>query len=430
MSYCLYYDLKEETGKCRAVHPETKELITINSNAKVHHSFMMLSTSGLDGTDEDLIKYIAIFDEWCDQLKNNSVYKFDYKSCYNDNGAVSKFFTQLSKGTGHNTHEKVDIMENEWMAKTYNSGVIYGSENIGRSYGYDYIMTYPNAMVSHLLKIPTKRGKEQTLKSIPDKLEYGYYHVNITSDNPEFRKVFAYSKDNVYTHYSVDFARKHAKQFNVNIELVRNLDEKPNAYLYKDKYLVASKSIFGKWLQTLKALKTMFPKNGLIKHLASTLYGHLKVKNLIIKTPDEIHDEELDIGLGKPHKYTVTDNVHYDDGNEKFFLVETDDVYKSPLARIQPMITSFVRNKVGYFALRNGLEKVIRVYIDNVCFTEPIDISKIPDIKLETKTTGFIHFKNASMYVNFDEPNMKTINKYPDLQRIYKEGKKKYKFTN
>jgi hypothetical protein len=215
------------------------------------------------------------------------------------------------------------------------------------------------------------------------------------------------------------------ERFGIKLVMVQN--GKPNAYLYRDKHLVASKSIFGKWFTTLKKLRELFPKNGLIKHLSSTLYGSLKVRNVTFKTPEEIDIEKIDVGLGAPHKYTMINDLIHDDGSEEVVIVETDNVFKSPLARIQPCITAFNRNKVAYFALFNGVENVVRVYIDNVCYTKPVDISRIPDIKLEKKSTGIMHFKNASTYVNFNDPNMITIEKHEELLTMYNNGKRTYK---
>jgi hypothetical protein len=423
MSYCVYYDLDDD--HCRVVNPDTKQLITIRKTDKIPHSFTLLSVSGLTSCDEDLIKYIDVFDKWCDELKHNKIYEFDYKYCYCDNGAVTLFFHKLAKKTGYLDHDTVDIVEKSWMDKTYNSGVIYGTEYTGKTYGYDYIMSYPNCMNSPNFKIPTKRGKEKTIKKIPEKLKYGYYRVKITCDNPDFLKVFAFSQNDVYIHYSVDFALKHAEMFNVKLELI--IDDKPNAYFYSSSDLICSKNIFGKWFSTLKDLKAQFPKNGLIKHLASSLYGYLKVKHVIYKTVEEIESEKLDVGLGVPHKYTMIDDVTHDDGSEEIVLVETNNVYKSPLARIQPAIAGFIRNKVAYFSIRNDISKIVRVFIDNVCFTQERDISRIPDLKMESKTTGFIQFKNAARYINYNEPNMTTINKHDALKEMYNEGKIKYK---
>ena len=39
-----------------------------------------------------------------------------------------------------------------------------------------------------------------------------------------------YSKDDVYTHYSLKFAMKHKQQYDIKINLI--VDEEPNAYIY------------------------------------------------------------------------------------------------------------------------------------------------------------------------------------------------------
>ena len=48
--------------------------------------------------------------------------------------------------------------------------------------------------------------------NLKKKLKYGIYHIKITCDNKNFKKIFSFSSDNHYTHYSVNFCLK----YNIN----------------------------------------------------------------------------------------------------------------------------------------------------------------------------------------------------------------------
>ena len=54
-------------------------------------------------------------------------------------------------------------------------------------------------------------------------------------------------------------------------------------------------------------MKLKHPKNKLIKHLLSSLWGTLSQSNNIIKTWDEIEKEGLKIGMGSGADYKILD---------------------------------------------------------------------------------------------------------------------------
>ena len=100
------------------------------------------------------------------------------------------------------------------MQKCTNAGLMYldpkYKDNTVKCYGYDYRAYYvhitcilrayyPLLLNSDELLIPTKQGAEHTLKALPkrSKLQPGYYHCMITSNDDDFRKIFAFSRDNV-----------------------------------------------------------------------------------------------------------------------------------------------------------------------------------------------------------------------------------------
>ena len=84
-------------------------------------------------------------------------------------------------------------------------------------------------------------------------MDAGFYHVAITCDNDHFRKMLGFSKDNVYLKESLQFAMKHADDYDVTIELIH--DDEPNAYLYDEDDMVPLNSITGEWFTNLTGLR-------------------------------------------------------------------------------------------------------------------------------------------------------------------------------
>ena len=58
---------------------------------------------------------------------------------------------------------------------------------------------------------------------------------------------------------------------------------------------------------------------------------------------------------------------------------------------------SYSRNKIAKIALRD-IDNVIRIQTDNVVFKKEQDIKDVPDLTLEDKTSGKIHWKNVNKY--------------------------------
>ena len=249
-------------------------------------------------------------------------------------------------------------------------------------------------------KYPSKQGKEIILEKLPLKradIKCGYYKVKITCDNDDFRKIFAFSQQHVYTHLSIKQAMMYKKMFNVSIELVQN--GKPNAYIYDDSCLISSSDIFDKWYDTLMQLKKLYPKNQLVKHLMSSVWGHLSRTNKLTKTYEQIIEEGLNIGRTAKAEYLIEDRHIYPD-KEYYVLVHRENPYKFPL-RLKSFITAYGRNRISQVVLLD-IDNVIRIQTDGIVFNRPtvmVDKSFVP----EKKTTGKIHWHHMNKGVKLEK---------------------------
>ncbi|CAM9745311.1 unnamed protein product, partial [Ectocarpus fasciculatus] len=309
---------------------------------------------------------------------------------YRSHGSnVVSFFIRLSKKY-YEHFEPVLYEEYTAFNKCNNGGLMY-LKNKGKyenCYGYDYKMFYSINMKKMNFFIPVEKGEYKYIDALPEShykkfgkdgikspymlpVQFGIYHVRITSDDPLIKTKFMFSKNNWYTSYSLCQALKYYEKgkHNICVELI--IDDKPNAYVYDDTKLVRGFDVFTRWTNRLIELKRDYPQNKIIKFLASSGWGHLNDLVTEFKTEDEV------IELSKTHKVssTMEDNPDYivHDFGEKcdeslyYELIDVSKpIYKLPL-RLLPFITSYSRCRmasvVDYYKLE---EHVIRIQTDGI----------------------------------------------------------------
>lgn len=399
IKYYIYYN---DGDYIVAWDSETDEIkkMRYRDMKKGYHRYKTLKYGNCEATPEGLRKYVKIFHDWHDEIVRNKILNIDWFNYLDNNWAVQMTFRRLAKGK-YEDHETIGKVEASYMSRCFNSGIMNLDKKYeGKpfyGYGYDLKFAHPTILANKNLLIPTKSGTEQILTKLPDigSIEVGYYVVKITCDDDRFRKLFSFSKDNVYTDKSLYHAMKHKKEFNIKIELVQNGE--PNAYLYDRRYFVSGKNIFGNWFTKLFRLKKMFPKNGLIKHLGSSLSGELARRNKLKKTYDEIVKEGLDVGINNRHDYEIIDEKYYAGETVKAVLLNNKNPYNYNI-RYQPFLMSFLRNKIARIAYQH-LDDVVRVYADSIIFNKPHTFKEF-DLFPEDKSTGLLCFKKANIKID------------------------------
>jgi hypothetical protein len=341
---------------------------------------------GYDGSDDGLREFCKDFNIWRNELKSFDI-SILYTKYYNHHSATFETFKRLSGYKEDKLRERrVKKLEGIWVNKCFNAGLTYFKEPMKcMSYGYDFKLQYPSCLASKKFKVPLKEGSELTINDLQKekKLKYGMYRVRITSDNKHVKKVFKFSPNHTYTHYSLKFAMKHKELFNFNIELVDN--GQPNAYVYDECDLISGKEYFGNWFDNILKMRRKFPKNKLVKNMGSSLWGLICEYKKFNVTRDDLFSDYSD-----ESKYTMTEKINF--GNEDYYVLkDLDDPYENDLARIKPFLTSFARNKTAEVVMCD-LENVVRVHTDGVAF---INVDPKPDFPLlesEEKTSGMINW--------------------------------------
>ena len=125
-------------------------------------------------------------------------------------------------------------------------------------------------------------------------MNFGYYHIIIKCTHPDILKVFSFSKNNVYTNYDLEFVFKYNNLYKISYELV---DKKFNAYIYNNEDIIKSSEIFENWFKNYKIFKNNLPKNKIIKHLASSLWGSLTAFKREYINKEQLIKREPEIGL-------------------------------------------------------------------------------------------------------------------------------------
>jgi len=393
-NYYIYYDLADEDDKRRII-TNKGDIKTIDKYDPQYKDYGKNYLKFIEGkpNDQMLKDYLVQFKKWCYSAKLNRVYSVDLTQ--GDIFAMRQVFFSLIQN--YKKHEKITATEFKWFEKCANNALMYLREKDIEleCTSYDRKMCYANILNSDI-KIPTKSGKEYTLKKLPtiDNLKCGFYRVKIKTDDTDFTKCFVYSKDDVYVDISMRFLLENKEKFNLKIALIQ--DDEPNAYLFDDNDLIVLNSMTNKWFEVAKDLKTKYKNNPYMKQIASATWGVIQQRNKLKYTIDEINEKNMDVGLSDKHKYKIIGRSQIK-GVDYVELVNTTCAYKYNL-RLKPWVTAKARYDMGTLALKY-LGNIVRIQTDSISFDKPIEIND-ENYAIESKTTGLIHWHNVNNYHN------------------------------
>jgi hypothetical protein len=393
MDYIIYYKLNNNNFRCWNSKTDIcSEIEVLPTNVS---RFKM--TKGYEPNDDDLRRYGKDIYLASEELKSTKLITFDYIKPYiTKDGKVcprthfsniETIFKMLSKGK-YEHHEPISSIEKNWFERCYNAGLQYTDVGTFDCYGYDFKNYYGSILASKEFKIPNREGRERKLNKLPPRIWTGFYNVKITSDDPNIKKIFAFSSENVYTSIDVKFALELKNTYNIDINVELITDVEFNAYIYPLDTLEPCHKIFDRWYNTILQLKKEFPKNMLLKMLSSSLWGHLSkfnCKTISEKKLDEINENDWDI-----------DDIYFvDDGTQFYKLVNKMKPYFYNL-RLKPFITAFGRVKTAKIALLD-INNIVRIHTDGIVFNKEQNFN-IDNLIPENKTTGKITFKNINNY--------------------------------
>ena len=389
-----YIDENDDTFKQQTLQQKTEDCYNINY-FEVQKEY--------EASHQGLLDYRVDFYGWVKDIP-----KLDYTKYYNHEGAVMNIFKSKStRVLKELSPEPITYKEFIFYESCHNSGMMTFNDNFKNvdieSYGYDFSGYYPFLLACHNFKIPIKEGKRKKLKKLKfDNLEYGMYKVKITCDSNKFKRLFMFSKENTYTHYSLEFAYTNKDKYDINFEL--DLDSDYNALVYSEDKLVDSSVIFKDWYDYLIGYKKKFPKNKLVKRLMSSLWGSIISFNKVFFDDDKIDDIDMsDLTDDDKTEYKIIDVRRFKDDKKefgvrtRFEVVKSDKPYKYELARLKPFLVSYARTCLGTLIIdENLVDDVVRTHTDNITLNIPHSFDNLHYKPLaEDKTSGKLTWYNC-----------------------------------
>jgi len=347
----------------------------------------------------------------------------NYLNFENHEKAIYNIFLSKSKNQINKINiEDVSYIEFKYQYMSYNSGLMsIDKELINKKiscFGYDVKNFYAYLLGASNLQIPIKAGKEMNLKFLTFPLSYGYYRVIVEkSDRIPFYKIFSYSTDNVYTHYSINFIEEfYNKKCDAGdkIKITLIIDDEPNAYIYDKENLIKTSKIFDNWYQYINELKTKYPTNKLIKRCSSSLWGYITQydKTLYTDADEFKHNCNDNISYifdwNKHTEFKLMESQIDDEKNIfKCEVVNTNNIYKHSLARVKSFLTSYGRIMIAklLFTENIPISDVVRIQCDGIVLKKPHNFDKTHlKIVEEKKTTGDIIWYS----INSNDKNKRT----------------------
>jgi hypothetical protein len=416
----FYISYKNEIGTNTIINGDTAEIFELDRIDKDVYEHVFIMREEYEHSHDGLFKYLHDFKQWCDEMINRKEGKIDYRNFYNDTSAVKLNFKNTLTGSAKKIYDSmpfIDIKELSWMNKCNNGGLIFLSEKgTYDCHGVDFKMFYPRILGSKTdsfsFRFPTKKGKQFKIKKLnfDEPLRFGYYHVMISSDHPDRLKLFSFSKKNVYTNYSLEFAHNQLIEFGFKIELI--IDENYNAYLYDNDCIIESHKIFNLWYYKMSSMRKDFPKNRLLKFLTSSLSGHLtsyNVEAVNIKTIDPERDANLcwftedPDGMPKGCQEAIKNIVRFENSDNDYYeVINIKKPMEFNVGRFKAFLMSFGRNLTATASMID-LKNVVRIQTDGIVFKTKQDFTKYNDIPKDfiyddDKTSGRIQFKSVNNY--------------------------------
>ncbi len=406
---------KLPNGYFRIFEHETQSLETVDRLSKFEMNQFEYLTTKEKRTDEDLIEYSKqiILDRNQLIISKYLMKPFDYfdntfrckgnpfyrNHSNNVKTFIKKFITIPGKTKDNeiqinDAFESIHIYEEDYFLKCYRGALAFGQKGEYNCWTYDFKFCYPSIMASKDYHIPLTKGIIEEIKDIPKCFKFGIYNIKVISNDKNFDKIFAFSKDHHYTHYSLNFVLYYNLKYNGKIELILLSNE---ALIYND--LISGSKIFFCWYSRLLELRQEFPKNKLIKKLGSTSWGELQNYKTIIKTEEEVINEQIDFGFEFNSDYYVK-KISIKGDTEVFHLVSTTGDFYDYNLRMKAFITDYARVKMAKIALKN-IDDVVRIQTDSITYSRNVK-PNIPQFNLDEEKTGRFEIKNKKSMIKLD----------------------------
>ena len=401
----FFYKMEHNLYKVYNQYKELQSMMTYNELNKLKHRYELFKGYDVDhGEELCLVVFAGQFKKWNEQmyiyrLQHPEIQKYisTFSFSYTNDLAVIRCVKAYLNSNGFNIESDngPKFIESIYFEGCNNGMLTFCIPGTYFCYGKDAICCYPRLLGASNLQIPIKEGKEIKITELPEKLQFGFYRVRIVCSHPKF--LFNYSIDHIYTHYSLDFARKHQETYGITIQLITDIEY--NAYIYNDGDLIYTRDLFGQWFTDLLDMKTALPGNKLVKHLLSSVWGILSTKTRINVKKEDLG--EYNYGSAKQNREYIWKDQSNNKKNDYYILVPRDKPYKYNI-RLKPFLLSYARTVISDVAYKNHFNEVVRIFCDNIVYQSDVPFNE-PNFANEAKTSGLISFKNAHVYTKLEQ---------------------------
>ena len=402
-SFRVFYN---ENHKIISVSENSDEIITEEKETRDLQNYNYFEVmKGYKKTHDDLLRFKKDFIQWRNELLK---YKINYSDYFNSANATffnfRRFTTNIfkrSKIKGYENIEDIKLFEFLHFEKCFNGGLMTINKdflNIEQEYfGFDFSSYYPNLISNSKFEFPVRTGKLSKISDFKNKLKYGIYHCKIICNNKQFNQIFAYSSENHYTHYCLNFCLKYKERFNIKLELF--VDDDFNCLIYETKDIIKSSSIFNEWFEKLNKIKSENPKNKLIKQLSSSIIGTLTQFNRqVIKSEEELNNLDISELLDEDETEYKLLSLEPSKNSYSIKVIPTNQPYKHNMARIKSFFSSFARVYMAKFIIENNiLDNTVRILTDGILLNKNFDFSNLEYYpKPETDKNGSYILKSIT----------------------------------
>jgi hypothetical protein len=397
VNFIVWYKLPDMSF--RTFEHETQTLETVQTLDKFEmNQFEMITKTKGDKTDANLIQYSKDLISYRNELLTSKylIVSFDYFDndfkmknglvFYRNHSNNVKTFIKKFIHASYKSCEPIEAYEESKFLKCNRGGLMFGEVGVYNCYTYDFKFFYPSIMASKDYYIPRTKGKIISFHTIPDIFQFGIYNIQVVSNDKNFNKVFAFSKDNHYTHYSLNFIHYYNKHYKGDIKMNIMNNE---ALIYDD--LISGYTMFNCWYNRLVEIKAEFPKNNLVKKLGSTSWGELQTYKSIIRTEQEVINENLNIGFDMSDDYYIKKIVQKNDTDIYHLVPTKKGLYEYDL-RLKAFITDYGRVKIAKQALKN-IDDVVRIQTDSITYSTNVN-PKVLNFILDDSKTGEFEILN------------------------------------
>ena len=229
-NFIVFYKLPNHTF--RTYNHRFQRFDTISKLQYDGNQFEMLTKCIADLTDDNLVLYADELIIARNELLSSTVlkYKYDYfddsfklkngSHYYRNHSNNVKSFLKRFLKKEHLNFEPITMIEESYFTKTYRGGQSYGYPGVFDCTTYDFKFFYPSIMASTEFQIATTEGQIMEIKTVlPKKFKYGIYNIKITSTDEFFNMIFAFSQNNHYSHYSLNFVLQYNKEYERLVEI-------------------------------------------------------------------------------------------------------------------------------------------------------------------------------------------------------------------